>query len=227
MPIDRIHTSSRGWYARYEIWSNAETPKCLVKKHLPLEEKFIWDQYRWSLTIVDSTKGLKLQFPIRISSCLHKFTILGRVYFIQPTNPTEGLCQWVDLPFLFDHIHGTWWRPDPKIGESTQSLQEWRKQNCMLTFCLELGQCCHQILFVGHIMPVPQSCISLVVLEISSISKPSITLLGPLKRLYIKEHTRWVPEDLRPIFHPDLPLLIFTAPQPPWILACIWAYRGG
>jgi hypothetical protein len=76
-------------------------------------------------------------------------------------------------------------------------------------------------------VPVPQSCISLVVLEINSTPKPSITLLGPLKKLYIKEHTRWIPEDLRPIFHPYLPLLIFTAPQPPWIWACIWAYRGG
>ena len=161
-----------------------------------------------------------------ISTCLQSFTILGRIFFYRSEKLAEAQLSWLDLPFPFDHIKGTWWGPESESDQSTLNFQAWREQNCILTYWLYFDQCCHRLLFVGNVLPVPRSWLNLVVLEVEVMPQPSISCKSPLGKLYIEENTRWTPQDLHPTFHPSLPLLLFTAPQPPCVWACLWAYRG-
>lgn len=103
----------------YEVWWLKDIPKRIQCVRAPLDEEEVWRQCCHSLSCVVLKEGhlklkpqaeWRLQFPIAISPCLYKFSVLRTIYTLEVADENKAVAlQQVKLPFeSYSDLHTSW-----------------------------------------------------------------------------------------------------------------------
>ncbi|KAJ4297992.1 hypothetical protein N0V90_005891 [Kalmusia sp. IMI 367209] len=214
----QIRYSATNWVAHYEIWTLTTNPEKTLEITIPLEVEDIWLQYQHSLAYATHSTGLTLQFPISISPCIRRFSILDRIYTLDIDEqrgkvvPTS-----FSLPFGSDDSLAHCWSPKQEAEDD-----EFWKRNGSFFYFIIFGPDGNSAFCVSRANRESRQYINLAVLAIDTSKNPPATLISPYAK-FMPQSTGplFCPPDTRHVLHPTLPLAIFTVSG----FAYIWMYR--
>ncbi|KAF2183589.1 hypothetical protein K469DRAFT_784815 [Zopfia rhizophila CBS 207.26] len=211
----RIVSSMYHWTARYELWTVTDEPWRCLDVRINLDKDDIWLQYCHSLNDTVRKPGFRLQFPVTISPCLRRFTILQKVYSIEIDNSrSKGTVLKHDLPLSLDDILTSHWSrkiPD----EPDECFDAWRRSEHFFNYFPTFSPDGKSIFLIGK-----SSTTKYFHLAIFDLGASNVPAVGPFKKFDHHWHTLNDFPNFTLVLHPDYPLAAFET----YGEVYLWAY---
>lgn len=222
---------SDGWSARYQVYSLMDSQEPVYDTRYHLDSTKVWTQIRQSLwkdgkgTAADTCR---LQFPIRISTSLQRFSILGDIYTTQHHSEGKATCHISALALDFNGFVEDAWdsgllEEECHVESSSSkpmSLDSWTHRNCRLyLYWIWLSMDGRFAFFIDKAPSGPSNMAIFDLGKTDPVTTPLLlnhltySLYGGLKDVYCDAAS----------FHPSHSLVAFTIVG----IVYLWAYEHG
>lgn len=165
-----------------------------------------------------------LQFPICISPCLQRFTVLRTVYSIRVNQArTEADIFSTSLSFEPGSNMATQWSVEDTLSHKTvNEFAVWRGDCHQFLYSLVFAPDGHRLLLMGT--DPTGVWISLAVFRLENSGYTSAFLAGSMDIEKTAHGFNWSPKNAIQAFHPDYPLVAYTIADMDYHNVYLWMY---
>lgn len=228
LDMKKLLSSVSHWIARYEVWTLTDDPKRTLDVRIRLKNDDIWRQYCHSLHNIVVQQRLRVQFPVSISPCIRRFTILQNVYSIEiHETRSSATVSKLALPFSLDESLTHHWplrglgpgSPREFQDEIYGTFDAFRRLHHFLTYSLIFSLDGNSVFFIGKSWATQH--IHLAVFDLETLTEQSITTFSQFKKSVRTPNTLNTFPEFVQVLHPNCPLAAFAI----YGIVYLWAYK--
>ncbi|KAI0517883.1 hypothetical protein F5B22DRAFT_645589 [Xylaria bambusicola] len=211
----KLQDSCSGWAALYELYDISSTPDRIFKHWIALDKVEVWIQHCHSLS------ERHVQFPVAISPCGHKFSILRDIFAVIPEGNGRSYKRArvtrTRLLVSFDKCANDLWCESYAGGVNSRTTRRWEVSNYLYHYWVGFNQTGTMIFFTDRTAK-NHGHRHLAVFHVSVSDRIELSLASPTRTYSYLEAEPITAS--RHCFHPQRTLIAFTVAGS----ALVWDY---